>query len=154
MRLALVLLLAGISASAGAQSVYRCTINGRAVFQDRPCAAAPSEKVDVRPGAVVNPGGDRPEGTPWDAYLQQVEQDKAVQAEKLSHARAAEQRNIESMRGKVMVGMTTAQVRRAWGAPSTINRSSYGSEQWVYRSGRSKAQYVYVEDGVVTAWQD
>jgi len=54
--------------------------------------------------------------------------------------------------GEVVVGMTAAQVRSAWGAPTSVNRTSTAGgtdEQWVYGLG----WYVYLEDGVVTAIQ-
>jgi hypothetical protein len=55
------------------------------------------------------------------------------------------------MRGTISVGMTEAMVRASWGDPehvkSTITASGR-SEQWVYGS-----QYVYIENGVVTAMQ-
>ena len=35
----------------------------------------------------------------------------------------------------------------AWGKPDKINRSSYGSDQWVYNG-----QYVYIENGKVKSW--
>lgn len=57
-------------------------------------------------------------------------------------------------RRRVAVGMTPDWVRRAWGEPTTINRSVYESgvtEQWVYRNGSGKAQYVHFRDGVVSS---
>ena len=60
--------------------------------------------------------------------------------------------------GYVRLGMTAEQVLAAWGQPRDRNRttSSHGtSEQWVYRSvNRPGAQYVYLENGVVTTLQD
>lgn len=50
------------------------------------------------------------------------------------------------------IGMTADQVRAAWGKPASINSSVYASgthEQWVYGSN----QYVYFENGVMTALQ-
>ena len=58
--------------------------------------------------------------------------------------------------GKVSVGMSADQVRRAWGTPGKVNKSvgSYGThEQWVYDRGESRFQYVYVDNGVVTGVQ-
>lgn len=53
MRALIAITLITLPALASAQSVYRCEINGRAVFQDRPCAAAVSERIKVRvPGAA------------------------------------------------------------------------------------------------------
>lgn len=51
------------------------------------------------------------------------------------------------------IGMRADDVIDALGNPTTINRtvlSSGTSEQWVYPNGL----YVYIENGVVTSWQD
>jgi hypothetical protein len=53
---------------------------------------------------------------------------------------------------KISIGMTAAQVRLAWGAPEEINRTTtaYGvHEQWVYGDS-----YVYLDNGIVTAFQN
>lgn len=50
---------------------------------------------------------------------------------------------------KVSIGMSEAALVRSWGKPDKINKSAYGSDQWVYGNN----QYVYVEDGLVTNWQ-
>jgi len=58
--------------------------------------------------------------------------------------------------GKVMLGMTADQVRRAWGTPTKINAStgSYGRhEQWVYDRGNFVSQYVYIRNGTVSSVQ-
>jgi hypothetical protein len=41
------LALMATTSSADAQSVYRCQVDGRVKFQDRPCADAPGERVNV-----------------------------------------------------------------------------------------------------------
>jgi hypothetical protein len=54
---------------------------------------------------------------------------------------------------KVFVGMTAEQVRFSWGAPEEINTTvlqGVKQEQWVYGDGN----YIYLENGVVTAIQD
>ena len=54
--------------------------------------------------------------------------------------------------GKVMVGMTAAQVERAWGRPLKINRTvaaNVTSEQWIYGRG----DYLYLDNGVLRAVQ-
>jgi hypothetical protein len=56
------------------------------------------------------------------------------------------------MCGWVQTGMTAQQLRASWGAPEDINRTvgSWGvHEQWVY-----SGSYVYLEDGVVTSFQN
>lgn len=55
---------------------------------------------------------------------------------------------METVRAqKVKVGMPEELLIMSWGDPDKINKDSTGSAQWVY--GR---QYVYVKDGVITAW--
>lgn len=52
----------------------------------------------------------------------------------------------------VFVGMRESDVIKSWGKPSRVNRSSHGSDQWVYDRGHS-SQYVYIgPEGCVTAW--
>lgn len=58
--------------------------------------------------------------------------------------------------GKIMVGMTAAQVRRAWGEPTKINVTVSGggrTEQWVYRGKNFRDDYVYLENGTVRSVQ-
>lgn len=61
--------------------------------------------------------------------------------------------DIRRAKGGVSVGMTNAQVLASnWGKPESINRTTFASgehEQWVYAG----FQYLYFEDGVVTAIQ-
>jgi hypothetical protein len=59
--------------------------------------------------------------------------------------------------GRVAPGMTPENVERAWGKPDAINRRIHSGsvrEQWVYRRGQSRNQYVYIEDGKVTTATD
>lgn len=58
--------------------------------------------------------------------------------------------------GKVFVGMTAAEVRRSWGAPTKVNTTLSGgsrSEQWVYDRGNFRSQYVYLDNGIVRTIQ-
>lgn len=58
--------------------------------------------------------------------------------------------------GKIMVGMTAAHVRRAWGEPTKINvtlSASGRTEQWVYRGRNYRDDYVYLDNGVVRSVQ-
>ena len=55
---------------------------------------------------------------------------------------------------KIYIGMTTDQVRAAWGRPYTINTTtgSYGThEQWVMHEMGN--DYVYFENGIMTSLQ-
>jgi len=58
---------------------------------------------------------------------------------------------------KVKIGMTKYQVMVSWGKPDDINRSvgSWGThEQWIYKRGNFKSQYLYFENGKLTSLQD
>lgn len=58
--------------------------------------------------------------------------------------------------GKIMVGMTAAHVRRAWGEPTKINVTLGArgrTEQWVYRGRNYRDDYVYLDNGVVRSVQ-
>lgn len=65
--------------------------------------------------------------------------------------------NAAIARGRVMTGMSSAQVQRSWGRPTKVNSTvgSYGRhEQWVYdRGGVGSSQYVYLQNGIVTSIQ-
>lgn len=54
---------------------------------------------------------------------------------------------------KIQVGMSAEDAKESWGAPTKINRSSSGLDQWVYDLGPGKSQYLYVDSfGCVKAW--
>lgn len=59
--------------------------------------------------------------------------------------------------GKIVIGMTNSEVVRAWGKPNAINRTVAAGgtrEQWVYSdAGLRRAQYLYLDDGVLTSYQ-
>lgn len=57
------------------------------------------------------------------------------------------------VRNQVYEGMTAKQAEQAWGKPGEVNRSSGGSDQWVYYRGDGRMQFVYVDQaGCVTGW--
>lgn len=56
------------------------------------------------------------------------------------------------LENKIRIGMTKEMVIESWGKPDHINRtvtSSVVHEQWVY-----KDNYLYFDNGTLTAWQD
>jgi hypothetical protein len=58
--------------------------------------------------------------------------------------------------GSFTIGMTAEQLTEAWGRPRDVNRTvgAWGThEQWVYGHFLHPV-YVYLEDGVITSWQD
>lgn len=106
-------------------AVNKCTgPDGKVVFQDAPCTGK-GEAITVRPAS-----GSQSSVSP-------------------SAANAIAQ-------NRLYVGMTAGEVRRSWGAPSKINSTVNGrgtSQQWVYDRGQFKAQYVYLDNGVVSSIQ-
>ena len=54
---------------------------------------------------------------------------------------------------KVSVGMTEQEALLSWGRPSKINHASYG-DQWVYRYGNYRAQYLYFKKGRITSFNE
>lgn len=57
------------------------------------------------------------------------------------------------MQHKIWIGMTKGMLLESWGKPIDINRTvtqNLISEQWVYYNYK----YVYLENNVVTSWQD
>lgn len=117
--------LAVFACTANAQA-FKCTgPDGRVAFQEKPCGAGDrASALDIKPPKPLTED---------------------------------EQRILSAMAaGKVTRGMTRQQVRSAWGRPTKINETvgSYGvHEQWVYDRGDFRAQYVYLENGIVTSIQ-
>lgn len=71
---------------------------------------------------------------------------------------AAAATELAILRRQIHVGMTMDQVKRAWGPPSSINRTLTSRsirEQWVYHPfGEAHGNYVYFVDGIVTTIQN
>lgn len=61
------------------------------------------------------------------------------------------------LHGSVWLGASAEQARAALGEPDDVNRSVSRAgvrEQWVYARGSGDTLYVYLDDGVVTSWQE
>lgn len=131
-----------LAAATSAHAVNKCTgPDGKVVYQATPCeGAAGGAKVNLSGAGQSDPQ------SPGSSYW-------------LREAASLQRRDrIEQaiQRGQVIVGMTAAQAARAWGQPGRVNTTVTASgtrEQWVYGSGRQGRQYIYVDDGVVTAAQ-
>lgn len=56
---------------------------------------------------------------------------------------------------EIFIGMSEPALIASWGRPDDINRSAWkggSSEQYVYRRGDYKSQYVYIEKNQITGW--
>ena len=98
---------------------------GRTVYQESPCEST-AKQLDFKLQPV-------PETTPYDSAI-----------------------NAAIAKGKVAIGMTSEQVIRSWGRPTKVNKTitaQSDNEQWVYDRGRFRAQYVYLENGIVRSVQ-
>lgn len=129
-------------AACGAQhavAANKCTLaDGKVVYQDAPCAGgAASERVNLSGAGQAQPYSQG--ATYWLREAARIERANQVEAAIASR--------------QVVLGMTANEALLSWGQPSKVNASigAYGrKEQWVYRRGRVRADYVYVENGRVT----
>jgi hypothetical protein len=99
-----------------------------------------------------------------EAFLAGLEAERQAEREGAAAAEAERRRTIRAMRWpeatkervlnrRIALGMTAEMVRLAWGRPTDINRTTTARgtwEQWVYGDGA----YVYLQNGVVTAFQN
>jgi hypothetical protein len=118
---------------------FRCTVQGKTVYQQTPCAG----------GTTVNTSGagradpTSPQATEARAMVQSLQRrdlvDQAVRS------------------GQLLIGMTSEEVLRSWGQPTVVNRTVTAnsvSEQWVYRAEKSvNANYAYIENGFLRSVQ-
>lgn len=138
-----------------AQVFNKCVKDGKVVFTDQPCDAAAarqelrvfdsSERVDEANGARL-----RQENAVFER------QQEAARLARKTEARAREDAYLNVLKNRVGRGMSADEVLQSWGKPSKINRTVGASgvhEQWVYRSGPASANYVYLDNGVVTSYQ-
>jgi len=73
-----------------------------------------------------------------------------VESNEQDEAQRKDARSAAVEKRQLMIGMTAAEVERAWGKPkrrSTTLTAGSRSEQWVYDGG----SYVYLDNGVVRA---
>ncbi len=130
------LLIAGCAGPASAQ-VYKCPDGaGRTVIQQVPCVGG--QTMTVRPAS-----GYTSPSTDADAQ-----------------ARLAKLKRDNEMAGAIrtgepLVGMTTAQLQQAMGAPSQVNANNYSGVQknQVIYNKPNATWYVYTTDGVVDSIQ-
>lgn len=145
-----ILVLSATLALVPAWAVNKCPDpHGRIIFQDAPCQGSETVREDL---AQKNKEAQRQQA------LQAKEHERQIQLAANQRARIErEEAEAKAQAEKVVrIGMTSAEVRANWGEPSGVNTTttSYGtSEQWIYRRGSYRTQYVYLSNGVVTSTQ-
>lgn len=129
----LIALLPFIFAGYASADVFKCTIDGKTVYQEAPCATGAGGKVDMKYQYI--PSDPDAEGMP-EELRKRFE-------------------NLISQK-RIVVGMTAKMVQQSWGKPEKINYSHgvYGRhEQWVYERGAASSDYVYIENGLLKSFQ-
>ena len=137
---------------ASAAAVFRCTVEGRALYTDRPCRAG--DKPHALPWVGTMPAGaqadlagehDERRERMRDARQRDAAAWLEAHAERQAHDRAMERAVREA---RPAPGMSADQVRRALGRPDAVKRDRKGGERWTYRDGK-KQRTVRLKDGKV-----
>jgi len=146
-------------------AVYKCEVNGKTEFSDKPCAPN-AERIDPqRHEEEARARRSREEDEAHARRAREAEELRAARAEREWREEKSRQESIRGMGlnehvaqlivdGKVAPGMNQEMVRLAWGEPERVNRSIFASgttEQWVYEREKFKAQYVHFRDGIVSS---
>ncbi|WP_180108218.1 hypothetical protein [Acinetobacter sp. YH12085] len=123
-------ILVSLGVSAG--EIYTCTVNGKTVYQGKPCVGSKELRDKV-----------------YTAKAKEKAREQAYKQQQAEWAARVEPR----------VGMSSQQAENStWGYPSDVNKTvnAYGvNEQWVYRGlGYSKGRYLYFKNGILTSIQE
>ena len=135
MKIIILAMLLALPSASFASEVFTCTVNGKTVFQGKPCAGSK-------------------------ALTEKVSQAKANEkAKELAKYRYEVEMRERSSRKEPRIGMSAdAAINSSWGYPDDVNKTvnAYGvSEQWVYRGlGYSKGRYLYFKNGILTSMQE
>ena len=134
-------------------AVYRCEVEGRKLYLDRPCEAG--GRPHALPALGVMPaGGEVDLAMEHDARRDRQraarDQDDAAWLKAHRARKAVESRmNAAISEHRVLKDMSADQVRRALGSPDEVKRNN-GVERWTYVEGK-KRRTVVLEDGKVSS---
>lgn len=151
---AVVLVLGCPMAAGGARAaVYRCTVGGKTVYTDQACRVGASAV--KLPALQTVPAGLAEQDM---AGQYDRRQKAAAQARKAADAawlqrhaaRKAQQAAIRKglVEGRVVAGMSPAQVEQVLGSPARRTGSAVAPKRWTYVNGRSR-RVVEFSGGVV-----
>ena len=140
-----IMLLLALQATANA-AVYKCTINGQAVFSDEPCGED-AKKLDHQPAPAI--GGRFDTGTDAEFYEPEKRASEST-SDPCPYINSTRMRRLQ-IENKITRGMKPADVRRSWGSPSSV-RTGGSSTQWAYHYPGGSANYVYFKHGCVSDW--
>jgi hypothetical protein len=153
MRVLLLLALAASSLGAHA-AVYRCEVQGRPVYTDKPCAPGAQPHAMAPIGAVpAAPASDLAAAHEARRERQLERRERADEAWLEAHAERRKRdatMGAAAARGKVLKDMSADEVRRALGGPDQVSRED-GREEWTYGSGKQRRTVVLEGGKVVRA---
>lgn len=135
-------ILSGSIGAPAVAAVFRCTVDGQALYTDRPCRAGDAPHALPLVGRM-------PAGAQADlAGQHEVRRQRLRDAREFEDAswleahaaRKAHDRRMENAirQKRAAPGMSTDQVRRALGRPDRVEREAGGGERWTYREGRKQ----------------
>ncbi|MGB0732983.1 MAG: DUF4124 domain-containing protein [Pontibacterium sp.] len=131
------LLLFTLSVNVSAD-VYRCKVDGRVAYQDRPCIGVPSQKVEIY---------TTPSAQEKSAAKATAEKLAADRKQKLRLQKLVDERTLA-------IGMTSDQAQQAWGQPCQKlelppdNTAKTKRMHWVYCQSTPE-HIVVLEEGVI-----
>lgn len=124
-------------------AVYKCTVDGQAVFSDSPCGDDAKE-LDHKPAPAI--GGRFDTGTDVELY-EPEKRERASDRNSCPFINSTKLRRL-IIKEKVVRGMKPAAVRKSWGSPTNINRGR--TTQWAYHYQYRSSKYVYFTNGCVS----
>lgn len=144
---------AGVLSPRAEAAVYRCEQGGRTVYTDTPCAAGSAPIAERQPTSIAADGGADLAAAHDERRERELDSRSAADAQwlRLHEDRKAEAADVRQglVEGRVVPGMSAADVRHVRGAPDSIEPgAAAGGERWVYRRDR-KREIVQFEHGRV-----
>ena len=131
--------------------IYRCERQGLAVFTDVPCDtdAAP---LQIQTPNLIEAGLAADLARQHDERLKQEhgerDQADALWLQAHEQAKSREQNTRRAIvEGRVIKGMTAAQVRQVWGEPTEV-QSGDKAERWIYKDKRRRSAVSFVDERV------
>lgn len=136
---------------AGAE-VYKCTVEGKRIYTDRPCSEdrAPADLPPLNltaPGKSADLAGQYDRGIAEGRKRRDADDAKFVKEQAAKQARANEIRKA-IIDHRALVGMTPGELNSALGVPDE-RRGDNGNERWTYNESDHRLT-VTLRDGRVT----
>lgn len=147
----LLLIMLGQSCLAG---IYKCQVNGKTVYQDGPCDAVQPQAGKIKVTTPELNSGTSASGPsqPQSTYTPPSSAAPTAGLRTAPAGAISMSGSLDELTSGNGIGISAESALKRFGRPQKVNRTTTASgvrEQWVYDDG----QYVYVENGRVTAIQ-